>query len=183
MQRVQQRCHVLIDERVDHVEAGDRLRPPAFHAAGQRRDAEAHGKEQLQQDGEPEAGNGEARDGDEAQPVIHPGIAPQRADDAERHAYQCGDHHRDKRELQCRRQPAKQILRDRAPGINAAAHVAAEDGLHVAQELNVQRLVQTQPRAQLRDGGGGSILAGGKCRRIGRDDVRDDEDRGTTCDW
>ena len=166
---------VALDEGVDEEEAGHGIGTPAVGAALQRRPAELHGEQQLEQDREPEAGDGEAGDREEAQGMVDDGIAPCRRDDAERNAEQDGDDDGDQGQLDGRRHAREQILGDRALRVEAGAEIAGDDGLEIAPELHGERLVEPELLLDGIDLGLCRAFAGQHDRGIGRNDVADGE--------
>ncbi len=89
-------------EAVDEEEAGDArgLGRADREAPAQRQPFEVHREHELQDDGEPEGGNRQAADGDDAHDVVEGGVVPDGGQRAERYADERGKQQREEGELE-----------------------------------------------------------------------------------
>ena len=91
-QRVAERVQAAGEQAVDQQEAGQRGRRSETRArsAAQGQPVQLHGEQQLQLDGEPEGGDGDAAYREDAQQRVGPAVVVDGGDGAERDAEQRG---------------------------------------------------------------------------------------------
>ena len=160
---------------VDQEEPGDRVGPPAVDPALQRGDPELHREEELEQDREPEGGDGKPRHGEDPQDMVDPRVPVHGRDDPKRDPDDGRQGDRDKRKLERRRKPVHEIVGNRPLCIEADAEVALRHADHIVPELHRDRLVDSELGLQRRDLLGRGVVAGDERNGIGRDDVADGE--------
>ena len=164
-------------EAVDEEEAGDArgLGRADREAPSQRQPFEVHREHELQDDGEPEGGNRQAADGDDAHDVVEGGVVPDRGQRAERYADERGEQQREEGELDGGGEAARDIARDRAAGVGGVAEVGLRHLAQVDEELLPDRLVEAVGLADGGDLGRRRVLAGERGRGIVGQDPQHDE--------
>jgi hypothetical protein len=175
LKRGTERGPIPREHRIDEVETRDASWREALQATVEGRPPEPHCEEQLQHDAEPEAGDGEPRDGDDAQGMVEQGVAPERGQNAERNADQYGNDHGHHGELDGGGQAVQQIVHDRPPGEEAGAHVTTHQPRDVVDELHRQRPVVPEVAPQRLDLRRRRRLPSHERHRVRRNDPRDDE--------
>ena len=96
------------------------------------------------QGAQPEAGYRQEQIHEEARHIVGQGVAAHRADHTDRHADDDCHRHREKCDLQCKWQPARQQLADRIIPPERCAEVETDDAPHPAAVLHRQRVVEPQ---------------------------------------
>ena len=151
-------------------------RAKSVDAAVERRHAEPHRKEELQQQRQPERGDGQPGDADDPQDVVEQRIALERRYHAERNAERDRQRDRHQGQLQGGRQALCQVLRYRPLAVDADAEIARHDVAEVPHELHPERLVVAELDAHRLDLRRRGVLAQENAHRIGGNDVGDQED-------
>ena len=130
-------------------------RPEAFrhrHVTDCRQPLQVGGKDDDEQDAEPEIGHRQAEKGDKGDRVVPGGVAPCRGNQAGRH----GDHQRQHERQQRQRQRARQRLGDQlrhrhAAAVDGRAEITLEHVAEPDEVLHPHRLVEAEMTAQVLD--------------------------------
>ncbi len=132
-------------------EVGDRVLPER-HVADLGKPVEERQQRHDHEHAEPERGDGQPRDGHHPHDVIHPGVAIDRRDGAERNGDGNGDEPGHDGDLDRDRHTDGDFLRHRLARPKRLAEIERRQPRHVFEELLVERLVETEALAFGLDG-------------------------------
>ena len=131
-----------------------------------------------QQRPEPEAGHGDADEGEESRQVVDPRIAIDRGDDAERERHQQSDEHRSEGQLDRGRIARRDLFGHVLVGLKRSTEVAANHAAQIVNVLGPKRLVEAERLSHLLHILRPRILARDLQRRISGDQMDEREHEG-----
>jgi hypothetical protein len=146
VRRAAERLPLALDQGIDQQHAGDSLAgvDPEGDLATDREPAELRSQHDLQEEAEPEHGDGDAQHDEQSRRSVRDATAVVGGQRPERNGDQGVDDHRCQDELEGRREGRQQVVDDRAVGEHGAPQVSLQQAAHVVDVLDVERLVQPQ---------------------------------------
>src|SRR3546814_5000394 len=146
-----------------------------FEAPRYRQPFEMDGEIELQQQTEPEGGQGDAGNRQNAHDMIDPAVLVHGRDHAERHADSDAERHGDQHQFYGGGEVAQQLLQDRFGGDDGATEIPMQDAAKIGDVLFGQGSVEAVFVPDDLHHIFGRILAGHQAGRVAGGNVGDDE--------